>query len=195
MTYKDLGTALRKLGQNPTESELEEMIRTCEGMNEGICSSFLFVQLFRQLCLEQHSARFHYLKKKLAFCYVYKFLTRQIILHSKLIIKVSRDDCSSIIFFSGKGSVDFPVFLMLVAKNVNRTDTHDDIIGCFRSFDKEGNGFISAAELRHIMTNIGDKMTDEEVRMFICLLNNLHILRKAFFLTCRNCHGQYYALL
>ena len=64
---------------------------------------------------------------------------------------------------SGKGAVDFPVFLMLVAKNVNRIDSQDDIMGCFRIFDKEGNGFISAAELRHIMTNIGDRMTDEEV--------------------------------
>ena len=40
MTYKDLGTALRKLGQNPTESELEEMIRTCEGINEGMLHFF-----------------------------------------------------------------------------------------------------------------------------------------------------------
>lgn len=30
-------------------------------------------------------------------------------------------------------------------------------------FDKDGNGFISAAELRHIMTNLGEKLTDEEV--------------------------------
>ena len=75
----------------------------------------------------------------------------------------------------GKGAVDFPVFLMLVAKNLNQTDTHDDIIGCFRTFDKEGNGFISAAEMRHIMTNIGDKMTDEEVCISIhaqCLKEN-----------------------
>ena len=72
---------------------------------------------------------------------------------------------------SGKGAVDFPIFLMLVAKNVNRTDSHDDIIGCFRTFDKEGNGFISAAELRHIMTNIGDKMTDEEVCSILSLVS------------------------
>lgn len=31
-------------------------------------------------------------------------------------------------------------------------------------FDKDGNGFISAAELRHVMTNLGEKLTDEEVR-------------------------------
>ena len=30
-------------------------------------------------------------------------------------------------------------------------------------FDKDGNGYISAAELRHVMTNLGEKLTDEEV--------------------------------
>ena len=33
-------------------------------------------------------------------------------------------------------------------------------------FDKDGNGFISAAELRHVMTNLGEKLTDEEVIFF-----------------------------
>lgn len=30
---------------------------------------------------------------------------------------------------------------------------------CFQ----DGNGYISAAELRHVMTNLGEKLTDEEV--------------------------------
>ncbi len=30
-------------------------------------------------------------------------------------------------------------------------------------FDRDGNGFISAAELRHVMTNLGEKLTDDEV--------------------------------
>ena len=28
-------------------------------------------------------------------------------------------------------------------------------------FDRDGNGFISAADLRHVMTNLGEKLTDE----------------------------------
>lgn len=30
-------------------------------------------------------------------------------------------------------------------------------------FDKDGNGHISAAELRHVMTSLGEKMNEEEV--------------------------------
>ena len=30
-------------------------------------------------------------------------------------------------------------------------------------FDKDGNGQINAAELRHVMTNLGEKLTDQEV--------------------------------
>ena len=37
------------------------------------------------------------------------------------------------------------------------------IVYCCRVFDKDGNGFISAAELRHVMTNLGEKLTDDEV--------------------------------
>ena len=34
---------------------------------------------------------------------------------------------------------------------------------CSRAPPQDGNGYISAAELRHVMTNLGEKLTDEEV--------------------------------
>ena len=37
----------------------------------------------------------------------------------------------------------------------------------FQVFDKDGNGYISAAELRHVMANLGEKLTDEEVEEMI----------------------------
>ena len=33
----------------------------------------------------------------------------------------------------------------------------------FNIFDKDGNGLISAPELRHVMTNLGETLTNEEV--------------------------------
>ncbi len=37
----------------------------------------------------------------------------------------------------------------------------------FRVYDKDGNGFISAAEFRHVITNFKVKITDEEVHAII----------------------------
>ena len=39
----------------------------------------------------------------------------------------------------------------------------DELREALRVFDQDQNGFISAAELRHVMTNLGEKLTDEEV--------------------------------
>ena len=39
----------------------------------------------------------------------------------------------------------------------------EELKEAFRVFDKDGNGFISAAELRHIVTNLSEKLTDKEV--------------------------------
>lgn len=36
-------------------------------------------------------------------------------------------------------------------------------IPVFLFSSQDGNGYISAAELRHVMTNLGEKLTDEEV--------------------------------
>lgn len=63
----------------------------------------------------------------------------------------------------GNGTIDFPEFLTMMARKMKDTDTEEEIREAFRVFDKDGNGFISAAELRHVMTNLGEKLTDEEV--------------------------------
>ena len=34
-------------------------------------------------------------------------------------------------------------------------------------FDKEQNGHISSAELRHLLTNLGERLTDEEVEQLL----------------------------
>jgi len=60
-------------------------------------------------------------------------------------------------------TIDFPEFLSLMSRKMKDTDTEEELIEAFKVFDRDGNGFISAAELRHVMTNLGEKLTDEEV--------------------------------
>jgi EF-hand domain pair len=67
---------------------------------------------------------------------------------------------------------DFPVyitdsasteFLTMMARKMKDTDSEEEIREAFKVFDRDNNGFISAAELRHVMTSIGEKLTDDEV--------------------------------
>ena len=55
----------------------------------------------------------------------------------------------------GNGTIDFPEFLSFMAE--------EELIKAFKVFDRDGNGQISAAELRLVMNNLGEKLTDEEV--------------------------------
>ena len=54
-------------------------------------------------------------------------------------------------------------FLTMMARKMRDTDSEEEIREAFKVFDRDNNGFISAAELRHVMTSIGEKLTDDEV--------------------------------
>ena len=54
-------------------------------------------------------------------------------------------------------------FLTMMARKMKDTDSEEEIREAFKVFDRDSNGFISAAELRHVMTSIGEKLTDDEV--------------------------------
>ena len=71
--------------------------------------------------------------------------------------------CSILLYHTESGYIEFPEFLTMMARKMKDSDSEDEIREAFRVFDKDGNGFISAAELRYVMTNIGEKLTDEEV--------------------------------
>ena len=59
------------------------------------------------------------------------------------------------------GYVTLEDFLRLMAAQSQRGDTEEDVRDAFRVFDKSTDSFISAAELRHILTNLGERMPEE----------------------------------
>ena len=64
---------------------------------------------------------------------------------------------------NGIGKLNFDDFIELMSGKLRETDTEEEIINAFKVFDKSGNGLISGADLRHIMTTLGDKLSEEEV--------------------------------
>ncbi|ELU00430.1 hypothetical protein CAPTEDRAFT_169528 [Capitella teleta] len=61
--------------------------------------------------------------------------------------------------------VSFEMFLPVYnAINKNRDNSSiEDFVEGFRVFDKEQNGTIHSAELRHLLTSLGERLTDDEV--------------------------------
>ncbi|XP_058105407.1 calmodulin-1-like [Magnolia sinica] len=67
----------------------------------------------------------------------------------------------------GNGTIEFGEFLNLMARKMKETDAEEELREAFRVFDRDQNGYISANELRHVMINLGEKLTDEEVEQMI----------------------------
>ncbi|XP_075225407.1 myosin-2 essential light chain-like [Lycorma delicatula] len=72
--------------------------------------------------------------------------------------------------------ISFKAFLLIyqTISETKRGYRTDYFIEGLRHFDKDGNGFISSAELRHLLTTLGEKMTDEEVEILLAGREDSH---------------------
>ncbi|XP_034242007.1 neo-calmodulin-like isoform X9 [Thrips palmi] len=63
----------------------------------------------------------------------------------------------------GNGTIEFNEFLQMMSKKMKGADGEEELREAFRVFDKNKDGLISSSELRHVMTSLGEKLSDEEV--------------------------------
>ena len=66
----------------------------------------------------------------------------------------------------GNGVVDFPELLALLARKMKDSDTESKVLEAFTCFDRGGAG-LSVEDLKRIMTNLGDKLSNEEVKQML----------------------------
>ncbi|XP_071825701.1 myosin light chain 3, skeletal muscle isoform-like [Apostichopus japonicus] len=70
--------------------------------------------------------------------------------------------------------VSFDEFLPMYTSLQNKKEqgSVDDFVEGLRVFDKDGNGTINSAELRHVLVSLGERLTDEEVDTLIAGLED-----------------------
>ena len=56
------------------------------------------------------------------------------------------------VLYPGNGEIDFEEFLSMMAKKMKETDSEEEIREAFRVFDKDGDGFLTMKELKHVRT-------------------------------------------
>ena len=59
--------------------------------------------------------------------------------------------------------IKFEDFLKLIERKMKETKDTETYYEVFKMFDKEQTGYISASGIKYMMTNLGEKLTDQEV--------------------------------
>lgn len=65
------------------------------------------------------------------------------------------------------GAINFEEFANFMVDKLKPMNREEDLIEAFKVFDIEGKGYIAAEELRRVMTNLGEKLTDVEVNEMV----------------------------
>ncbi|ETO11962.1 calmoduline [Reticulomyxa filosa] len=67
----------------------------------------------------------------------------------------------------GSGHFDYTSVVALLEKHWKTPANPKDVIEAFKIFDPDNTGKIKTAELRTVMTSLGEKLTQEEVQALI----------------------------
>lgn len=65
------------------------------------------------------------------------------------------------------GEFGFEDFVTVLTFRMRQADLEEDLQKAFKIFDRDGDGYITVKELRYLMTNLGERYTEEEVTEMI----------------------------
>ncbi len=58
--------------------------------------------------------------------------------------------------------MEFDDFLKIVLEHRSTEDTANEILAAFQQYDTQRLGYVDAKQLRYILTNTGEKLTDTD---------------------------------
>ncbi len=72
---------------------------------------------------------------------------------------------------NANGAIDFDEFLSMLTSQVSPSDVNEELEHAFRMFDHDKNGVITIGELRRVMINLGENLSDAELKEIIDLID------------------------
>ena len=69
------------------------------------------------------------------------------------------------------GTLSFSDFVALRVRKMKDIDAEEELLEAFAAIENTGSGFIGKEELKHMVSNIGEKLTEEEAEKFIKIAN------------------------
>lgn len=67
----------------------------------------------------------------------------------------------------GSGTIEFSEFKLLIGPHFQKEKPPEDYVEAFKFFDKDGDGFISRTELRHIMNTVDVSLAEADIEEMI----------------------------
>ncbi|AEC09928.1 Calmodulin-like protein 12 [Arabidopsis thaliana] len=205
ITKKELGTMMRSIGEKPTKADLQDLMNEADLDGDGTIDfpEFLCVMAKNQGHdqaprhtkktmadkltddqITEYRESFRLFDKNGDGSITKKELRTVMFSLGKNRTKADLQDMMNEVDLDGDGTIDFPEFLYLMAKNqghdqaprhtkktmVDYQLTDDQILEfreAFRVFDKNGDGYITVNELRTTMRSLGETQTKAELQDMI----------------------------